>query len=256
MPINAIQPGDLLFFGDDGVESIHHDAIYIGNGEMIEASQTGTPIHPRLALRRPGRGRPPRLDPRPRIPALEREGLGRRRPNVTAMSPTASGRSPQPPPMVGAGEAPGGRGAGPFDEAALVGEDRRRGGGVPGANPAVEAGIAVIDATADGSGRAHFYVGEAGLGKTSLLQMAKEAAGAGVAMVTGRGEAMEALLPLGLVAQVMSGLGRSGPRTSLFEPAVEPATPHHRVFRHLQSLQGRPMGRSCSMTCTGPTVIR
>jgi cell wall-associated NlpC family hydrolase len=44
VPINAVQPGDLLFFGDDGVESIHHNAIYIGNGEMIEASQTGTPI--------------------------------------------------------------------------------------------------------------------------------------------------------------------------------------------------------------------
>jgi cell wall-associated NlpC family hydrolase len=44
VPINAVQPGDLLFFGDDGVESIHHNAIYIGNGDMIEASQTGTPI--------------------------------------------------------------------------------------------------------------------------------------------------------------------------------------------------------------------
>ena len=44
VPINAVQPGDLLFFGKDGVESIHHNAIYIGNGDMIEASQTGTPI--------------------------------------------------------------------------------------------------------------------------------------------------------------------------------------------------------------------
>jgi cell wall-associated NlpC family hydrolase len=44
VPIDQVQPGDLLFFGDDGVESIHHDAIYIGGGEMIEASQTGTPI--------------------------------------------------------------------------------------------------------------------------------------------------------------------------------------------------------------------
>jgi len=42
--VNAVQPGDLLFFGDDGVESIHHVALYIGNGEMIEASQTGTPV--------------------------------------------------------------------------------------------------------------------------------------------------------------------------------------------------------------------
>ena len=44
VPINAVQPGDLLFFGKDGVESIHHNAIYIGDGNMIEASQTGTPI--------------------------------------------------------------------------------------------------------------------------------------------------------------------------------------------------------------------
>jgi len=44
VPIDAVQPGDLLFFGKDGVESIHHNAIYIGNGDMIEASQTGTPI--------------------------------------------------------------------------------------------------------------------------------------------------------------------------------------------------------------------
>ena len=44
VPVDAVQPGDLLFFGKDGVESIHHNAIYIGNGDMIEASQTGTPI--------------------------------------------------------------------------------------------------------------------------------------------------------------------------------------------------------------------
>jgi cell wall-associated NlpC family hydrolase len=44
VPVNAVQPGDLLFFGKDGVESIHHNAIYIGGGDMIEASQTGTPI--------------------------------------------------------------------------------------------------------------------------------------------------------------------------------------------------------------------
>lgn len=44
VPIDQIQPGDLLFFGNDGVESIHHNAIYIGNGQMVEASQTGVPI--------------------------------------------------------------------------------------------------------------------------------------------------------------------------------------------------------------------
>jgi peptidoglycan DL-endopeptidase CwlO len=44
VPVDQVQPGDLLFFGKDGVESIHHNAIYIGGGDMIEASQTGVPI--------------------------------------------------------------------------------------------------------------------------------------------------------------------------------------------------------------------
>jgi cell wall-associated NlpC family hydrolase len=42
--VNNVQPGDLLFFGDDGVESIHHVAMYVGDGNMIEASTTGTPV--------------------------------------------------------------------------------------------------------------------------------------------------------------------------------------------------------------------
>lgn len=32
-----LAPGDLVFFGDP----IHHVGIYIGNGEMIDAPQTG-----------------------------------------------------------------------------------------------------------------------------------------------------------------------------------------------------------------------
>lgn len=35
-----IQPGDLLFYGDP----IHHVGLYVGDGRMIEASQTGTPV--------------------------------------------------------------------------------------------------------------------------------------------------------------------------------------------------------------------
>jgi peptidoglycan DL-endopeptidase CwlO len=35
-----LQPGDLLFFGSP----IHHVAMYIGNGRMVEASRSGTPI--------------------------------------------------------------------------------------------------------------------------------------------------------------------------------------------------------------------
>ena len=35
-----IQPGDLTFYGDP----IHHVGIYVGNGTMVEASQTGRPV--------------------------------------------------------------------------------------------------------------------------------------------------------------------------------------------------------------------
>lgn len=40
---SQVQPGDLLFFGPN-VRGIHHNALYIGNGQMIEASQSGTPV--------------------------------------------------------------------------------------------------------------------------------------------------------------------------------------------------------------------
>lgn len=42
VPLWNIQPGDLLFYGPNGSE---HEAMYIGNGKMIEASSTGTFVH-------------------------------------------------------------------------------------------------------------------------------------------------------------------------------------------------------------------
>lgn len=51
VPLGAIQPGDLLFFGKN-VSSIHHNAIYAGDGSMIEASQTGTPVRYASSARR------------------------------------------------------------------------------------------------------------------------------------------------------------------------------------------------------------
>ena len=44
IPLDSVQPGDLLFFGDNGVESIHHVAMYVGNGQMVEAAETGIPV--------------------------------------------------------------------------------------------------------------------------------------------------------------------------------------------------------------------
>jgi cell wall-associated NlpC family hydrolase len=39
VPISQIQPGDMVFYATNG--NIHHVALYIGNGNMIEAPQSG-----------------------------------------------------------------------------------------------------------------------------------------------------------------------------------------------------------------------
>jgi cell wall-associated NlpC family hydrolase len=43
IPISALQPGDLVYFGED----IHHMAIYSGGGMMIEAPYTGMTVRER-----------------------------------------------------------------------------------------------------------------------------------------------------------------------------------------------------------------
>lgn len=40
VPLDQIQLGDLIFYG----EPIHHVGIYAGDGRMVEASETGTPV--------------------------------------------------------------------------------------------------------------------------------------------------------------------------------------------------------------------
>ena len=61
IPIDSVQPGDLLFFGDYGIDSIHHVAMYVGGGQMVEAAETGIPVRYRgwrasdlVAAGRPG----------------------------------------------------------------------------------------------------------------------------------------------------------------------------------------------------------
>ncbi|MDA8047698.1 MAG: NlpC/P60 family protein [Actinomycetota bacterium] len=41
IPMSDLQPGDLVFFSDPG----EHVAIYVGNGEIIEAPHTGAQVH-------------------------------------------------------------------------------------------------------------------------------------------------------------------------------------------------------------------
>jgi cell wall-associated NlpC family hydrolase len=41
IPMSDLQPGDLVFFSDPG----EHVAMYVGNGDIVEAAHTGTQVH-------------------------------------------------------------------------------------------------------------------------------------------------------------------------------------------------------------------
>lgn len=45
-PISAsdLRPGDLVFWGDGGPSTIHHVALYVGDGRIIHAPRTGRPV--------------------------------------------------------------------------------------------------------------------------------------------------------------------------------------------------------------------
>ena len=47
LPVAQAQPGDLLFWAYDtsNPETIHHVAMYLGDGKIVEAQQTGVPVH-------------------------------------------------------------------------------------------------------------------------------------------------------------------------------------------------------------------
>ncbi|WP_026426187.1 C40 family peptidase [Actinokineospora inagensis] len=47
LPVEQAQPGDLLFWAYDTANpaTIHHVAMYLGDGKIVEAQQTGVPVH-------------------------------------------------------------------------------------------------------------------------------------------------------------------------------------------------------------------
>ncbi|OZM75214.1 hypothetical protein CFN78_03380 [Amycolatopsis antarctica] len=49
LPVEEAQPGDLLFWATDPANptTIHHVAMYLGDGQMVEAQQSGVPVHTR-----------------------------------------------------------------------------------------------------------------------------------------------------------------------------------------------------------------
>ena len=68
----------------------------------------------------------------------------------------------------------------------------------------------VLERARAGEGQALFVIGEAGLGKTSVLESSRELA-AGFAVGVGRGQAVEATLHFGIVSEALRGLGAGTP---------------------------------------------
>src|SRR6267378_2852333 len=68
----------------------------------------------------------------------------------------------------------------------------------------------VLERARAGQGQALFVIGEAGLGKTSVLEHARDLAG-GFAVGVGRGQAMEATLHFGIVSEALKGVGAGTP---------------------------------------------
>jgi DNA-binding CsgD family transcriptional regulator len=68
----------------------------------------------------------------------------------------------------------------------------------------------VLERARSGQGQTLFVIGEAGLGKTSVLLRARDLA-KGFAIGLGRGQAMEATLPFGIVSEALQGLNAPTP---------------------------------------------
>ena len=99
---------------------------------------------------------------------------------------------------------------------------------------------AAADCTAaarDGRGGALFVLGEAGLGKTTVLEAAGRKAGDDVLVVRARCDPMETSLAFGLMSQVVHGLGEGN---DLWTPATEHGDGRTAtLYRSLQWLEER-----------------
>src|SRR4051794_27677777 len=75
----------------------------------------------------------------------------------------------------------------------------------------------------EGRGRSLFIVGEAGLGKTTLLDRAQESARGHFRIGVGRGDAAESTFPFGIIDQALRGLGfrRRSEATAVRQPPLQ-----------------------------------
>jgi DNA-binding CsgD family transcriptional regulator len=100
----------------------------------------------------------------------------------------------------------------------------------------LEAATACLERARAGLGGALFIVGEAGLGKTSVLERARLQAEGEMEVGFARGELIEAGLAFGVARGALDGVAPFE-----LEPIADSSAPYYRVLRSLQARAGRPL---------------
>jgi DNA-binding NarL/FixJ family response regulator len=88
----------------------------------------------------------------------------------------------------------------------------------------------------EGRGRSLFIVGEAGLGKTTMVERASAAARDQFRVTIGRGDAAESSLPFGVIDQALRGLGFRSPTNAKTARQSPPQARSARLYAALQFL--------------------
>ena len=93
----------------------------------------------------------------------------------------------------------------------------------------------------EGRGRSLFIVGEAGLGKTTMVERASAAGRDQFRISIGRGDAAESSLPFGVIDQALRGLGFRSPTHSKTTRQSPPQARSARLYAALQFLDELPL---------------
>jgi DNA-binding CsgD family transcriptional regulator len=110
--------------------------------------------------------------------------------------------------------------------------------------PVLRAIAGRLDDARRGIGASYFVIGDAGLGKTSVLDRGRELAGSDFRVALARGDAMESSLPFGLLGQAFDALGDHdvlAPDARAPSSADARAARFYRTLRWLQGAASTPL---------------
>lgn len=97
----------------------------------------------------------------------------------------------------------------------------------------------LLESAAHGHGGALFIVGEAGIGKTTMVEYALTLAEGRFRIGVGRGDRVEAVLPFGLIGQALDPLFGSGPHDSATDVPAEMR--FYEILRRVREAAGEPL---------------